>query len=196
MFPYFLSSSSLWWQCIERALTLSPPRAPWPSPCPRQGSRTLRSVASRLPTRGARPHRSHHFGASGWGKGPASLGFFPPRADCCQTGRQGLKHPMCPTRPRTLSRSYQMFCWEGPCRSHKQRSVFSQECQTRHGLLTTIERNLHGLGGIYFGCLCVAEQSARKQTCTVTGKMGLALWGHPWVFPVPMWSTPCLGAPG
>ena len=58
------------------------------------------SVASRLPTRGASPDRSHHSGVSCWGRGPASYGFFRPGADCCQAMHQGLKHPIC-VRTRT-----------------------------------------------------------------------------------------------
>ena len=49
LFSYFLSLSSLWWQSIARALTLSFPQAPWPSPCPRQGSRLLRFCGLQTP---------------------------------------------------------------------------------------------------------------------------------------------------
>lgn len=61
--------------------------------------------------------------------------------------------------------------------------------------MTSVERNLHGLGGIYFGSLRVVEQSTQKEMGTVTGKTGLAVWGHPRSFPGPHVVIPAPGAP-
>ena len=46
---YFLSLSSIWRWSTAKALTLSSPRAPWPFPCPRQGSRPLRFCGLQTP---------------------------------------------------------------------------------------------------------------------------------------------------
>ena len=99
-----------------------------------------------------------------------------------------------PTGPTTLSRSCQMFFWDGPCRSRKQRSVFSQGCRPGHCFLTTVETNLHGLGGIYFGSLRATEHTEINLGCN--GKEGVGRMGPSTdMSQCPMWSAPCLGAP-
>ena len=77
MFSYFLSLSSLWWQSIARALTLSFPQAPWPSPCPRQGSRPLRFCGLQTPhPRGQSRQKPPLWGVR-LGEGAGVSRFFP-----------------------------------------------------------------------------------------------------------------------
>ena len=166
----FLSSSCLWWQSIARTLTLSLPRAPRLSTRPRQGSRPLRFCGLQTPHPRGRSGQKPQLWGIRLGEG-TSVSRFPPAGSRLLSGcAPGFETshvwksedvPCVHRVPRPFPDPASCCSGRDPVADRDSGACFPA-MPAQHCFLTTIERNLHGLGGMYFGSLRAAEQSTKK----------------------------------
>ena len=120
---YFLSLSSIWRWSTAKALTLSSPRAPWPFPCPRQGSRPLRFCGLQTPhPRGQSGQKPPLWGVL-LGEGTGILWFLPAGSRLLSGQAPGFKTSyMCKNKdiphvhqvPRPFPNPARCFSWRDP----------------------------------------------------------------------------------
>ena len=197
-----MSLSSIWRWSTAKALTLSSPQAPWPFPRPHQGSRPLRFCGLQTPhPRGQSGQKPPLWGVL-LGEGTSILWFLPAGSRLLSGQAPGFKTSyMCKNEdipyvhqvPRPFPNPARCFSWRDPVAYINSGACFPRKWPG-HCFLTSVERNLHGLGEIYFGSLHVAEQCIEiNGSCN--RKDGVGRTGPSMVIPSAPCGQPCAQEP-